>query len=73
MQFFQKLYFFIQNFFFDSPCIAGEAVVVGCNQFDVDRQEVSLFVVVAAKISCELILQLSPEEAVCALFAAKII
>jgi len=58
------------------PCIAGEAVVVGCNQFDVDRQEVSLFVVVAAKISCELILQLSPEaaapgETVCA--AAKII
>ena len=77
MQFFQKLYFFIQKIFFDSPCIAGEAVVVvGCNQFDVDRQEVSLFVVVAAKISCELILQLSPEaaapgETVCA--AAKII
>ena len=66
---------YIKNFL-DSPCIAGEAVVVGCNQFDVDRQEVSLFVVVAAKISCELILQLSPEaaapgETVCA--AAKII
>ena len=73
MQFFHKLYFFIQKIFFDSPCIAGEAVVVGCNQFDVDRQEVSLFVVVA-KISCELIL-LSPEVAEAAVVpdAAKII
>ena len=75
MQFLQEIVLLYTKNFLDSPCIAGEAVVVGCNQFDVDRQEVSLFVVVA-KISCELILQLSPEaaapgETVCA--AAKII